>query len=476
MTGMTRAGAWIRVSTGGQDEANQVPDIEHYADAHHYQIRKRYVSHSKSASKGEQQAALDEVIRDMLSGMIEVLVCWHSDRLERRTVREALNLLWEVGDAGGRIESVKEGLLDEDNLATIVAAHINHEKSVHVTEQTKLGHDRVDANGAYRYKVPFGYRLEGPKYYRHLVPDDLGREWVPQIFDKIIGGHSLAEVCWWLDSLKIRFYAHDITRKDDDGSTHVIHHEGDPAPWWPATVAQLIRNPVYIGHVATDDGRWVHECEPLVDATTFRKANEALSDRARRQRGPRGLPENRAMLRGAIRCPVCGNRMHKNQSDETRTRDGSKRPYYRCRGTGPAQKGCGLNVRMDLVDGAVNTIMATTFRVPVMLRTLVKGHDWEPELDALAMEFRQLTQRGLSRAEFRAEQDRIWALEDDYRTRPVEDDRWEETPTGELYSDVYAGLPISERGAWLAANGFTVTATKAAATVTRGELTATLPL
>ena len=38
----TPVGAWIRVSTQAQDEANQVPDIERYCEDHGYQIVKRY--------------------------------------------------------------------------------------------------------------------------------------------------------------------------------------------------------------------------------------------------------------------------------------------------------------------------------------------------------------------------------------------------------------------------------------------------
>ena len=65
----------------------------------------------------------------MLAGVITVLVVWHSDRLDRRGVREALTFLWQVQDAGGRVESVREGLLDERNLTTIINAHMNNQKS-----------------------------------------------------------------------------------------------------------------------------------------------------------------------------------------------------------------------------------------------------------------------------------------------------------------------------------------------------------
>jgi DNA invertase Pin-like site-specific DNA recombinase len=67
------AGVWVRVSSGGQDDANQVPDIERHCQARSYRIERRYELNDKSASKGEQQAALDAMLEDMREGHIKVL-------------------------------------------------------------------------------------------------------------------------------------------------------------------------------------------------------------------------------------------------------------------------------------------------------------------------------------------------------------------------------------------------------------------
>ena len=145
---MVRAGKWLRVSSGGQDEANQEPDVDRHCDARGYHVAKTYTLHDKSASKGEQQEALDEVLDDLRRGEIQVLVCWHSDRLDRRGVREALDFIVKVKNAGGHIESTKEGQLDEDSIDTIIHSWMNWKKSEHLKEQVKAGHDRVRANGA----------------------------------------------------------------------------------------------------------------------------------------------------------------------------------------------------------------------------------------------------------------------------------------------------------------------------------------
>ena len=60
-----RAGIWIRVSSGGQDEASQLPDVERHCRANGYDVAKRYVLHDKSASKGEHEPMLAEMLADV---------------------------------------------------------------------------------------------------------------------------------------------------------------------------------------------------------------------------------------------------------------------------------------------------------------------------------------------------------------------------------------------------------------------------
>ena len=100
------AGRWLRVSTGGQDEDNQVPDISRWIEAHDYEVRTSYVLHGRSASKGEQQAALDQMLADMRCGLITVLVVWRDDRIERRGVLHMVPLINAV-TRGGRADRVR---------------------------------------------------------------------------------------------------------------------------------------------------------------------------------------------------------------------------------------------------------------------------------------------------------------------------------------------------------------------------------
>jgi hypothetical protein len=452
-----RSGALIRVSSGPQDAKLQRASIVAAARKDGREIVKWYELDGVSAFHGDQETALAEALRDTQSGEIRALYVFNTDRADRRGIRYTLQFRYEIMQAGGVLISTTQPYCAEDtpeaeDLLARDASRAREESTVKQLRQNLLVIEPIRADGAFFGKAPFGYRIAGEKFAKKLEPTDIGRAYVPQIFERIKRGDSLAVVAWWLDSQRVKF------RRD-----------GTPSPWWPAMISRLVRNPVYVGHCQTDDGRWVHECEALVDPTTFRLANEALVDRHRKQRGPRGRPENRAMLKGALRCPRCSSTMTKNVSQETRTRGGGRsKPYYRCRSAGPAQQGCGNNVGMEAVDAAVDEIIAADFHAPIMLRVLVKGRDHEADLDRIALDLRQLAARNLPRDEERAERERLWAEEDHVRALPVEDDHWELVPTGEIYAVVYAATPRPDRGAWLVRYGFTVTADKALVTVRHG--------
>src|SRR5260370_22854769 len=95
------AGLWLRVASGGQDEANQLPDVLIHCAGHRYRPVSWYVLHDKSAAKGEQQAKLDEMLTDVRDRAASVCVCWHGDRLERRGGKGLPEITAELYDAGG---------------------------------------------------------------------------------------------------------------------------------------------------------------------------------------------------------------------------------------------------------------------------------------------------------------------------------------------------------------------------------------
>src|ERR1700755_2688964 len=89
-----RAGIWVRVSTGRQEAASQLPDCLTWCQGHDCSVEAEYRIHGQSAFKSRWddgrvvrprrlQEQLDQVWADMDAGKIDVLVVWALDRIER---------------------------------------------------------------------------------------------------------------------------------------------------------------------------------------------------------------------------------------------------------------------------------------------------------------------------------------------------------------------------------------------------------
>jgi DNA invertase Pin-like site-specific DNA recombinase len=360
----TPAGLWVRVSSGGQDEENQVPSVIRHCIDRHYWPARWYIVHAKSAFHGEHQADLDRAVADMRDGRTSILVIWHSSRLERRKRKGAslLDTLAEFVDAGGRVESVQEPALGRNDMggeiSTFITGLMNHEKSSFISESVKLSIERNKASGSIYGRQPWGFTTEGTKYDRHLVPTGVCREYAPQIFQRCIDGQSLRTIAAWLDS------------------------EGVPTPrgnnrWHESSVRCIIRNRVYAGSYYTRSGVFIQKCEAVVRPSVWDRANQALKTRPKR--GP--VAVSRPMLAG-LRCARCGASMY-------RIKNSSQNYFYRCFGNGPQRKGCGNMVGYDVTEFIVASQIFVHSAEPHRIRTWIEGVNWDDEISDVKQAIRE---------------------------------------------------------------------------------------
>jgi site-specific DNA recombinase len=364
-----------------------------------------------------------------------------------------------------------------DGMLWGVAAERAYQERQEIIERVTRQHDALVAAGKLWGRPPFGYTAKGERYDRRLVPTKAGKKYVPEIYRRAIEGESLETIAAWLRAEGV---------------------EPVSGTWWPRSIAGLIRNPVYKGRrcareiirpdeVEERDGkavryrygdRWVetprweygralHRCTGLVDATTWRKANEALANRPKR--GRLADPENRAMLAEALYCPFC------NDSPMYRHRALSRGRayfYYRCFGRGSQRRSCGNMIPVAKVDAAVERAMRADFDVDVMEKRVKPGNEAELEnrLEEIRFEIKQLGSRDLPDAEYDAELARLRAERDRVEATELILDTVTEAPTGENYLELWEQTPVPERGPWLARHDFRVTASKAEVTVTQRDL------
>ena len=215
-----------------------------------------------------------------------------------RLSREYFDLAWLrkwAEQNHKKLYVIKERLRWPDNRdGTLwgVAAERAYEERQEIIERVTRELEALQEAGKLVGRPSFGYTSAGDKYDRYLVPTDEGRTYIPLIYQHCIEGWSLEKIAKWLNAEDVRPVS---------------------GVWWPRSIAGLIKNPVYKGHrckqevIPPDDveerdgkviryrygdtwvetprwqyGRTIHRCEPLVDAATWKRANEALTTRPNR--------------------------------------------------------------------------------------------------------------------------------------------------------------------------------------------------
>ncbi|MBO0769533.1 MAG: recombinase family protein [Solirubrobacterales bacterium] len=418
-----RAGRWLRVSTGGQDEQNQLPDIERWCESHGYETSEDtlYVAHAKRAYTGKHQAMLDRALNDMAQGKFDVLVVWALDRIERRGALYAFKLAARARECGGRIEyaAPSDSYLNETNdmsdVMLALAARQAQLESQRKSERIKIKHDGLRAAGSVVGGAPFGYQIElQPDGRKFLVPTADGRKYIPLIFARVIAGESLRSIAAWLDSENVS------TRRGGNWHETYLYH-------------RLIKNPVYMGQ-RRNSGQL--ETEALVSPTTFRQANAELASRAPAGRGT--VTHEKALLKPV--CGNCGSPMYRVMAG----RRPYRKDYYRCSGKGPQRKGCGNMVPLAELDQRVIDAKMSNLQ-PHWDRVFIAGDDRSDEIARLRERGADAMRQGDYDAAMAAMREAT-ELENAPRVRP----HWEEQATDQTEADYFAGLDDDQRREYLA--------------------------
>ena len=149
---MTNVGLWARVSTDDQQSENQIRELREWAARRGFTVAREYVLDGDTASKGEQDAALEEAFADARLGRIEILLLWPLDRVERRGVEATLNVLRRFATAGCPVWSLREPFTETADprmaeLLVSIFAWMAAEESRIRSERTKTGMARARAQG-----------------------------------------------------------------------------------------------------------------------------------------------------------------------------------------------------------------------------------------------------------------------------------------------------------------------------------------
>jgi hypothetical protein len=313
------------------------------------------------------------VTQPALMAKYDGIVAAKQDRLSRAKWRDETDIRRWAEDNGKTLFIVDKDMMwppaDEDDTGRWNdGAEQARREWVSISRRYRRMQKRLRDSGALVGRPAWGYAVAGEPKAKRLEPTDEGRRLVPETYTRVAAGQTLTAVAEWLT-------------------------EQTGRPWWPRTVASLIRNPVYRG-VQMDHAREnvILRCEPLVTGQLWQAAVDSLD--ARPKRGTHAAETS--ALSGVLRCIRCGGPMYRVVTGS----GGQQRvAYYRCAGKGPIRKStCRNMIRCDRADALVDDVMARLDR-PVITWERVKGSNPGAELADVEHELRDLARQGLDEDE-----------------------------------------------------------------------------
>jgi DNA invertase Pin-like site-specific DNA recombinase len=377
------------------------------------------------------------VTRPEKLAMYDVIIAYKTDRVSRGD-QEDFTRIEHWATAHGKRIIIVDGPQyptrdDADYWRWQAEKRLARQEWEQIRERNGRAQRALIARGKLVGKAPWGYEKTGEKYDKTLVPTELGRKYIPLIFEHCAGGWSLAQIAAWLDS------------------------EGAPTArggsWSPLTLSGMMRCTTYIGYRRDGAGKIILKCEPVIDVGLFNRAHDALATRPKR--GP-VIREKRSMCSAILFCAHCfESPMYRIYG--SRNRDIF---YYRCTGRGTQRKGCGSHIHLEAVDKLVCEAMERLVK-PITKLVFIPGNDHSTELKDVEFLLQHLGSQQLSDEEEDAERARLRAERDRIRALPIEPGRTERVDTGETYADRWASFTTDvERNDWLRSIGVRVWAWK----------------
>ena len=431
---MSLAAAFVRVSTGSQDETSQVKVIDDYAAQSGVTIVKTFRLHGYSASGGTQEPALHEAIDDIARGDYSALIVTESSRLDRREDLDAqAEILLAIRAAGGTVISIAEPQFGKSDFAgrivTLVAQHANAEKSKTVKDQTYRGICAIRDNRAHHGSLPVFWETRGERWAKQAYCASPAV--VADIYERVANGESLRSIGRRHPSGGKTLYPNSITKLVRFAANHT---------------GVIEERYTYHGQAET----WTHEVTPVVESSLWWRANRVLDANMtefRANKGGRPVASPSNWISGILDCPECGGKLYlaAGLTPAVNHRNGNPRVQrprtakLRCGGTARDRVSCrrfkGIDAQpvTDLITG-----MFAEDDTPVLAFQRVAGN--AHELDALNAGLRKIQAR-LSATEDDGELDALVAERKAVKARiegfAVVPDSFDYAPTGQTVAQMW---------------------------------------
>lgn len=300
---MARAYAYCRQSKSrAEDDADslsiqmQEHQIRQWAAAHGYEIVRVYEDQDVSG-RTDNRPAYRQLLADIRERRdVQAVITYKYSRFARN-VRVFANGHGELQDRGVDLLSTTES---GDTRMIQVSAMMADWYSTDLSEFVSAALHAKARRGQWHGIVPVGYVKD--KETQRLVIDPPAAAFVAEVFDRYIGGETIAAIIGWI--------ADEPALADIRGRMLWSYHAID----------RLLRRRAYLGHTSGMEG--AHP--PIIDQATFDAADRLRRRPVRHQRKAITSP-----LEGMVRCGACGLAMRLSTVKRTDANRGYSR-FWRC--------------------------------------------------------------------------------------------------------------------------------------------------
>jgi len=257
------------------------------------------------------------LLEDAKEGKFSTLLVYRLDRLGRSllVIVDAHDRLQAAGVAlRSATEPIDTSTPSGCLIFQMLASFAEYERAA-IAERTRSGLHRAYRNGKHTGRIPYGYRLRSDEISLEIIEDEA--RVVREIITNVAEGSTLY------------------------GESKRLNDEGVPAPgmrfkggerrpgavWSPPTVRCIVHQSAYSGthQVKIDGGQSLisREVPAIVDRSLQDHATAMLAEN---KRYPDRKNDRKYLLRGLVRCKVCGFAC----TGRTSTSNGKKYSYYGC--------------------------------------------------------------------------------------------------------------------------------------------------
>ena len=283
-----RVGLYPRVSGHEQEDNYSIPDqidrMKKYCESRDWMVYKIYTDSGYSGSNMDRPG-LQDMIRDVESGKLDMVLVYKLDRLSR-SQKETLFLIEDVFQKNNvAFTSITENFDTSTPfgmaMTGILAVFAQLERSK-ITERTMNGKDSRAREGKWHGGkwVPIGYDYKDDM----LEVNEYEALQITEIADLFLKGTP------------VRTIERMMTEKG------YKHKHGQ---WDAKTIRRVLQNPVYIGKIKNRDKYYDGIHDPILNQKTF-DAIQKLMDERKKEYG--AARPHQSLLGGILHCKNCGAR------------------------------------------------------------------------------------------------------------------------------------------------------------------------